>query len=109
MKNCNDYERIRKKLEEERKKYKFCYIQGPTGPKGEKGDIGPQGDRGDRGPQGDRGLPGPASIDIGITKTVEPFEEAKEFIKFASFFVIVVKKDSCKKNEKNIKVSCEVA
>lgn len=68
MKNCNDYERIRKKLEEERKKYKFCYIQGPTGPKGEKGDIGPQGDR---------GLPGPASIDIGITKTVEPFEEAK--------------------------------
>lgn len=100
MKNCNDYERIRKKLEEERKKYKFCYIQGPTGPKGEKGDIGPQGDR---------GLPGPASIDIGITKTVEPFEEAKEFIKFASFFVIVVKKDSCKKNEKNIKVSCEVA
>lgn len=55
MKNCNDYERIRKKLEEERKKYKFCYIQGPTGPKGEKGDIGHQGDR---------GLPGPASIDI---------------------------------------------
>lgn len=42
MKNCNDYERIRKKLEEERKKYKFCYIQGPTGPKGEKGDIGPK-------------------------------------------------------------------
>lgn len=44
------------------------YIQGPTGPKVEKGDIWPQGDR---------GLPGPASIDIGITKTVEPFEEAK--------------------------------
>ena len=83
MKNCNDYERIRKKLEEERKKYKFCYIQGPTGPKGEKGDIGPQGDR---------GLPGPASIDIGITKTVEPFEEAKEFIKFASFFCNCCKK-----------------
>ena len=65
MNNCNDYERIREKIEEERKKYKYCYIKGP---KGDKGDIGPQGERG---PQG------PASIEIGITETVESFEEAK--------------------------------
>lgn len=68
MNNCNDWERIRKKIEEERKKYQLCYVQGPTGPKGEKGNVGPQGDR---------GIPGPASIDIGITETIEPFEEAK--------------------------------
>lgn len=65
MNNCNDYERIRKKIEEERKKYKFCYLQGPTGPKGDKGDIG------------ERGIPGPASIDVGVTETLEPFENAK--------------------------------
>ena len=68
MNNCNDWERIRKKIEEERKKYQLCYVQGPTGPKGEKGNVGPQGDR---------GIPGPASIDVGITETIEPFEEAK--------------------------------
>lgn len=68
MNNCNDYERIRKRIEEERKKYKFCYIQGPTGPKGEKGDTGLQGER---------GVPGPSSIDVGITETLEPFEDAK--------------------------------
>ena len=68
MNNCNDYERIKKRIEEERKKYKCCYIQGPTGPKGEKGDSGPQGER---------GIPGPSSIDIGTTETVEPFEDAK--------------------------------
>ncbi len=68
MNNCNDWERIRKKIEEERKKYQLCYVQGPTGPKGEQGNVGPQGDR---------GIPGPASIDVGITETIEPFEEAK--------------------------------
>ena len=68
MNNCIDYEQIRKKIEEERKKYKFCYIQGPTGPKGEKGDTGLQGER---------GIPGPSSINVGITETVEPFEGAK--------------------------------
>ena len=60
MYKCNDdYENIKRKIEEERKKYKFCYIKGPTGPKGDKGDIGPKGER---------GLPGPTSIDVGITK-----------------------------------------
>ena len=68
MNNCNDWERIRKKIEEERKKYQLCYVQGPTGPKGEQGNVGPQGDR---------GIPGPASIDVGSTETIEPFEEAK--------------------------------
>lgn len=74
MNNCSDYERIRKRIEEERKKYKFCYIQGPTGPKGE---TGPRGEQGLVGPKGERGIPGPSSIDIGITETVEPFENAK--------------------------------
>ena len=69
MYKCNDdYENIKRKIEEERKKYKFCYVKGPTGPKGDKGDIGPKGER---------GLPGPVSIDVGITKTVEPYEFAK--------------------------------
>lgn len=71
MNNCNDYERIRKKIEEERKKYKFCYIQGPTGPKGAKGDAGPQGEK------GERGIPGPTSIDVGFTETIDSFENAK--------------------------------
>ena len=58
--NCNDdYKKIRKKINEEQKKYKFCYVQGPTGPKGE------------------RGIPGPVSVDVGITETVEPYENAK--------------------------------
>lgn len=58
--NCNDdYKKIRKKIKEEQKKYKFCYVQGPTGPKGE------------------RGIPGPVSVDVGITETVEPYENAK--------------------------------
>ena len=55
----NDYERIRKKIEEDRKKYQNCCIKGPTGPRGE------------------RGLPGPASIEVGITESVEPYEDAK--------------------------------
>ena len=30
MNSCDDYERIRKRIEEERKKYQICYVQGPT-------------------------------------------------------------------------------
>ena len=62
MNNCNNYERIKKRIEEESKKYQYCYVQGPTGPKGEKGE---------------RGIPGPASIDVGVTEMVEYFEKAK--------------------------------
>ncbi len=71
MDKCNDYNQIRKRIEEERKKYKICYVQGPIGPKGLKGDVGPQGEK------GERGIPGPASIDVGITETLEPTEKAK--------------------------------
>lgn len=39
MDKCNDYNQIRKRIEEERKKYKICYVQGPIGPKGLKGDV----------------------------------------------------------------------
>lgn len=66
--DCNDnYERIKKRIEEEQKKYKQCYIQGPTGPKGDSGVQGPKGDRGDQ---------GPATIKIGNTETVEYDEPA---------------------------------
>lgn len=58
LNNCNDdYEKIRKKLEEEYKKCKYCYIQGP---KGDKGDQGPKGEC------------GPATIKVGTTETTEP-------------------------------------
>lgn len=46
MNSCNNYKRIKKKLEEEREKYKYCCVQGPIGPKWEKGDIGPIGPAG---------------------------------------------------------------
>lgn len=61
------YNKIKKRIQEEQNKYKYCYIQGP---KGDKGDIGPQGEK------GERGLPGPVSIEIGTTKVVESFENA---------------------------------
>ena len=68
MNNHSVYERIKKRIEEERTKYQYCYVQGPTGPTGPKGE---------KGEKGDRGISGPASIEVGITETVEPFEEAK--------------------------------
>lgn len=41
--NCNDsYDRIKKKIEEERERCKYCYIQGPRGTKSEEGEMGPQ-------------------------------------------------------------------
>ena len=87
--NCNDYERIKKQIKEERKKCQFCYIQGPTGPKGEKGvegKVGPQGipgpkgEKGDIGPQGikgEKGEQGPSTIQIGNIETIAPTEEAE--------------------------------
>ena len=49
--DCNtDFEKIRKRIEEEKNKCKKCYIQGPTGPKGENGF---------------------STIDVGETKTGE--------------------------------------
>ena len=54
MSNCNNYEKIKRSIEEENKKYKYCYIQGPTGPQCEKGD------------------PGPSTVQIGKVETIEP-------------------------------------
>lgn len=74
MHNCND--KIKKILDSQ---YKYLYI---SGPKGDKGDIGPQGiqgekgEKGDMGPQGLRGEAGPASIKIGNIETVSSQEEA---------------------------------
>lgn len=68
MNNCEDYERIKRKIEEEQMKYKFCYIQGPAGPKGERGLQGVKGEKGD---------PGPATIQVGEVETVEFDEEAE--------------------------------
>ena len=69
--NCNDnYDKIRKKIEECNKNIKYQYIQGPTGPKGDKGDIG------EIGPTGPKGEDGPTTIEVGITETSEPETEA---------------------------------
>ena len=58
--SCNDnYEKIRKKIEECNKNIRYRYIQGPTGPKGE---IGPQGPKGEQ---------GSSSITVGSTLTGE--------------------------------------
>ena len=59
MSNCNNYEKIKRSIEEENKKYKYCYIQGPTGPQCEKGD------------------PGPSTVQIGKVETIEPNEKAE--------------------------------
>ena len=60
-------QKIKKRLQE----VGIYSIQGPTGPKGAKGDAGPQGEK------GERGIPGPTSIDVGITETIDSFENAK--------------------------------
>ncbi len=59
-----NYEIIKKRLENT----KLCYVQGPTGP---KGDIGPTGLKGDIGPTGPKGDNGPVTIDIGNTETID--------------------------------------
>lgn len=65
MSNCNNYEKIKRSIEEENKKYKYCYIQGPTGPQGIPG------------PQGEKGDPGPSTVQIGKVETIEPNEKAE--------------------------------
>lgn len=61
----NNYENIKKIMEG---KEKLCYVQGPTGP---KGDIGPAGEKGDVGPTGPRGENGPVTVEIGNTETID--------------------------------------
>ena len=65
MSNCNNYEKIKRSIEEENRKYKYCYIQGPTGPQGIPG------------PQGEKGDPGPSTVQIGKVETIEPNEKAE--------------------------------
>lgn len=67
MNNCycnDDYERIKKRIEEENKKCKYYYIQGPKGDKGDTGEQGPKGED------------GAATIEIGETLTGEPNTDA---------------------------------
>ncbi len=60
MNNCNEnYDKIIKKLEEERKRCQICYIRGPKGDKGDKGECGP------------------ATIIVGDTITTEANTKAK--------------------------------
>ena len=61
-----NYENIKKMIENNQKK--LCYVQGPTGPKGE---IGPAGVKGDIGPTGPKGENGPVSVDVGNTETID--------------------------------------
>lgn len=97
-----DYERIKKKIEEQNKNIKYCYVQGPTGPQGLKGEKGDTGDSdkivinsvktGDPDteaqiidnkidnvhsldfiiPKGEKGENGPTTINVGTTETIEP-------------------------------------
>lgn len=79
--NCYDdlYKKAKKKIDETNKKVKLCYVQGPTGPKGDIGPTGVQGLRGEKGeigPTGPKGENGPTTIDVGITETVDYVSEA---------------------------------
>ncbi len=61
--NCEDnYEKIRKKIEEASKKIRCCCIIGPTGPRGIKGEKGDQG---------------PSTIQIGKVETIDSSKEAE--------------------------------
>ena len=65
MYNNDNFEKLKKRID----KYRNCYIQGPTGPKGNQGDMGP------------RGLPGEIGrtehIAIDETETLETGEPAQ--------------------------------
>lgn len=77
--SCNNsYEKAKKIIEEANKNIKYCYIQGPTGPKGEIGIQGEKGDKGDigpTGPKGEKGDAGPVTVEVGITETSDPGTE----------------------------------
>lgn len=80
MNKCNDeYEIIKRKLDEQLNNYKFLYIKGPKGDKGDQGEKGEPGEKGDPGIQGIQGEPGPTTIKIGNVTKVSP-EENPEVI-----------------------------
>ena len=75
--SCNDsYEETKKLIGEANKNIRFCYAKGPTGPTGPQGESGIQGLRGEIGPTGPRGEDGGATIEVGITETVDLDTEA---------------------------------
>ena len=75
--SCNDsYEETKKLIGEASKNIRFCYAKGPTGPTGPQGEAGIQGLRGEIGPTGPRGEDGGATIEVGITETVDADTEA---------------------------------
>ena len=75
--SCNDsYEETKKLIGEASKNIRFCYAKGPTGPTGPQGEAGIQGLRGEIGPTGPRGEDGGATIEVGITETVDAATEA---------------------------------
>lgn len=49
----------KKETIEATKNIRYCYIEGPTGPRGEPEPMGPQGKN------------GPTTINIGLTETTE--------------------------------------
>ncbi len=80
--NCDNVER---KVRACNKNLRYIFVQGatgPTGPQGEAGiqglagEIGPTGPKGDIGPIGPKGEDGGATIEVGITETVDADTEA---------------------------------
>lgn len=59
----DDYEKIKKKIEEANKNIRYYCIQGPKGAKGDKGDKGEKGDKGDT---------TQLTFKVGNTLTIEP-------------------------------------
>ena len=63
---CDDFSKA-KKILEGANSCKYCYVLGPQGEIGPKGDMGlqgPKGDRGDIGPTGPKGENGPTTITV---------------------------------------------
>ena len=80
--NCDNVER---KVRECNRNLRYIFVQGatgPTGPQGEAGiqglagEIGPTGPKGDIGPIGPKGEDGGATIEVGVTETVDADTEA---------------------------------
>lgn len=62
-----NYENIKKKLEEANRNVRYRYVQGPPGLKGETGPTGPTDPKGEN---------GPVTVNVGLTETVSSDEDA---------------------------------